>query len=114
MNEEVGNAPSELTVRARIAAMLPRKSGELVFEAPWEREVFGMAIALCEKGVISFDELRWRVVAAISAWERANRGQEDKFRFYAFWLDSLERLLLERGVLKDSELKVGRRENQSD
>jgi len=40
----------------RITAMdeqvaLPRKNGELVFEAPWEARAFGLAVALNEAGV---------------------------------------------------------------
>jgi hypothetical protein len=27
---------------------VPRKNGELVFEAPWEGRVFGMAVAMSE------------------------------------------------------------------
>ena len=38
-------------------AALPRKNGELVFEAPWESQAFGMAIALYERnGFLLSDE----------------------------------------------------------
>ena len=30
---------------------VPRKNGELVFEAPWEGRVFGMAVALSDDPV---------------------------------------------------------------
>ena len=43
-------------VDQRIADMdesiaVPRKNGELVFEAPWEARAFGLAVALSEDGL---------------------------------------------------------------
>ena len=80
-------------VERRIADVVPRRSGELIFQAPWEKRAFGMAIALCQQERVLFDDLRWRVVAAITTWERANRGREETFRFYERWALALEKLL---------------------
>lgn len=96
-------------VDPRIADVLPRRSGELVFQAPWEKRAFGMAITLCQQERVLFDDLRWRVVAAITTWERANRGREETFRFYERWALALERLLVDQGVLSKEEIerKIG-------
>ena len=39
-------------------AALPRKNGELVFNAPWEGRIFGMAVVLNEKGAYPWDAFR--------------------------------------------------------
>ncbi|MBI2911214.1 MAG: nitrile hydratase accessory protein [Chloroflexi bacterium] len=99
-------APGELgLVDRRIADVLPRRSGELIFEAEWEKRGFGMGVALVEQGVVPFDDLRWRVVAAISLWERANLGQEETFRFAERWLIALEKLLVDRGIVSREEIE---------
>lgn len=92
-------------VDRKIANVLPRRSGELVFTAPWEEHAFGVAVALCQQGLFPFDDFRWRVVAAISTWERANQGQEESFSFYERWLLALERLLVDRGILSREEIE---------
>lgn len=92
-------------VDRRIADVLPRRSGEIVFDSPWEKHAFAMAVAMCQKGLVPFDEFRWRVVAAISTWERANQGQEERFHFYERWLLALERLLTDRGILSREEIE---------
>lgn len=47
----------------------PRKSGELVFETPWEARVFGIAVSLCEQGLYQWDEFRRCLIAEIQDWE---------------------------------------------
>lgn len=102
-------------VERRIADVLPRRSGELTFEAPWEWRGFGMAIALCDQGLVPFDDLRWRVVSAISTWERANRGREETFRFSERWVLALQKLLIDRGILTKEEIdrRVAERSRQA-
>jgi nitrile hydratase accessory protein len=82
-------------------ASLPRRSGELVFHAPWERRVFAMAVALCEQGFYTWDEFRERLIAAIAAGER--RAQQDPTQrapsYYESWLAAFERLLVDKGIL---------------
>lgn len=96
----------ERRVDRRVADVLPRRSGEPLFRADWERRAFGAAIALVEKGVVPFDDLRWRVTAAISTWERANLGHEESFNFFERWLLALERLLIDRAVVSREELNA--------
>ncbi len=51
------------------AVALPRSNGELVFEAPWEGRVFGVAVALNQDGVYQWREFRERLAGEISAAE---------------------------------------------
>lgn len=91
-------------VDRRIADVLPRRSGELMFDHAWEKRGFGMAVALCEQGIVPFDDFRWRVAAAITTWERANHGREEQFHFGERWLVALERLLIDRGIVSREEI----------
>jgi nitrile hydratase accessory protein len=89
----------------RIAIMddetaLPRKNGELVFNAPWEGRVFGMAVALNDQGAYDWDAFRDRLKASIATAETAGEVSS----YYERWLRSFESLLIDRGVLSPEEL----------
>jgi nitrile hydratase accessory protein len=77
-------------------AALPRKNGELVFQAPWEGRAFGIAVLLNEKGAYEWNAFRDRLVAEIGA------GGPD---YYASWLKALESLLIARGVLSPEQIE---------
>jgi len=79
---------------------LPRKSGELVFHDDWERRAFAMAVALAESGEFQWPEFQRRLVQSIAEAERGD-PQNPSRDYYESWLVSLERLLLERGILPD-------------
>ena len=74
---------------------LPRKNGELVFQAPWEGHAFGIAVLLNEKGAYHWDAFRKRLVAEIAS------GSPD---YYANWLNALESLLVSHGVITAEEV----------
>ncbi len=79
---------------------VPRKNGELVFEAPWEGRVFGMAVTLSDQQVYDWSDFRDRLAAEIAAAEEHG----DASGYYERWLASFERLLLDTGVLSAAEL----------
>jgi nitrile hydratase accessory protein len=84
------------------SAAPPRNNGELVFSEPWESTAFSLAVALQESGVFTAEEFRSRLAASIAAWERRPAGD---WSYYARWLEALEGLLLERGIVADGELR---------
>lgn len=88
-------------------AALPRKSGELVFNTPWESRAFGMATALYEQGLYQhWDEFRHRLMDEIADWESRNRESPEKWNYYERWLAALERLLVEKGILSKEAIDV--------
>ena len=88
-------------------AALPRKNGELVFNAPWESRAFGMAVALFEHGLYQhWGEFRHRLIDEIAAWEGRHREREDPWNYYERWLAALERLLVEKGLLSKREIVI--------
>ena len=83
-------------------AALPRKNGELVFEAPWEGRAFGMAVALSEARRYDWEEFRQGLIAEIAATEGGGEGAA----YYEQWLAALERLLVERGLVAPEEIEA--------
>ena len=77
-------------------AALPRRNGELVFEAPWQGRVFGMALAVVERLGVPWAEFQRRLMAEIAAHPDAP--------YYDSWLAALERLVLEHGLATAEQL----------
>ena len=81
------------------ASALPRKNGELVFEAPWEGRVFGIAVALGDEGLYEWRDFSQRLSAEI-----ADTAGESRSSYYEQWLAALEKLALEKGFVTGEEL----------
>jgi nitrile hydratase accessory protein len=78
------------------AAALPRQNGELVFDAPWQGRVLGMALAVVQQRGLDWDEFRRRLIAAIDA---------DPARpYYESWTAALTDLVVDLGVARADEL----------
>lgn len=74
----------------------PRSNGEIVFEAPWERRVFGLAVALSRSGRFAWDDFRDRLIA---------RLHEDETRpYWASWAAAFEDVLDVSASLPSAEL----------
>jgi cobaltochelatase CobN len=82
------------------SATLPRRNGELVFEAPWQGRVFGMAVALHEQGAYEWEEFRQALIGRIAAAERHG----GPFVYYEIWLETFEALLCAKGLVSRDEL----------
>ena len=78
----------------------PRKNGELVFDAPWERRLFGITVALEESGVFAWDDFRALLIEEIARWE-ANARPGEAYHYYAHWERALARLLAARGLVDE-------------
>jgi nitrile hydratase accessory protein len=81
---------------------LPRQNGELVFEAPWQGRVLGMALAVVQERGLDWDEFRRRLIAAIDA---------DPTRpYYESWTVALTDLVVDLGVadVADVEARAAR------
>ena len=95
-----GVEPSRLVSSMEGSIAAPRRNGELVFEAPWEGRVFGMAVALYDRQLYGWEEFQRSLIEEI-----ARAGTDaDAARYYERWLASFERLLADKGVVKPEEL----------
>jgi len=77
---------------------LPRDNGELVFEEPWQGRALGIGVVALQQSGASWTEFRQHLAAAVSARPR-DKSESDASAYYASWLDALEALLAERGLL---------------
>ena len=74
----------------------PRDNGEIVFEAPWERRVFGLTVALCRSTQCDWESFRQRLIRRIA---------EDQARpYWESWAAALEDLLADTAMLAPAEL----------
>ena len=81
---------------------LPRKNGELVFEAPWEARVFGLAVALNESGLYPWRDFSQELALEIATAEQKGFASG----YYERWLASLEKLVIATGTLTREELQA--------
>ena len=89
-DRQISNMPEEIE--------LPRDNGELVFVAPWEGRVFGIAVALNEGGRYEWSEF----VSQLSREIAADPSEEQSY--YEKWLSGLAGLAVEKGLISEEEL----------
>jgi len=87
-------------------AALPRRNGELVFEAPWQGRALGMALAVVERLGLPWRTFQERLIAEIGARPDA--------AYYDCWLAALEQLVVECGAASAAELAAARRSVRRD
>ena len=81
----------------------PRRNGELVFEAPWESRLFGVTVALCERGVFAWEDFRRLLIDEIGRWDAGGHAPAT-WSYYARWQAAFERLLTAKGLCAGAEL----------
>ena len=75
-----------------------------VFAEPWEAHAFAIVVKLSEKGLLKWSE--WSDVLAKEIKKAKDQGQPDFGKtYYQFWLSALETILLDKNILKKSDLK---------
>jgi nitrile hydratase len=74
-----------------------REENEPVFHEDWERTVFGMYRVVRLQGIINIDESRHGI-------ERMPPAEYLASSYYERWLSSMERVLVEKGIVSQQEL----------
>ena len=87
------------------AGAVPRKEGELAFDAPWEVRALGMAVELHGDGRFPWSEFQEQLVGAIQEWEAADPGDRGDWSYYRYFVAALERLAEEQGLVDATELE---------
>ena len=85
-------------------AALPRRNGELVFEAPWQSRAFGVAVALHDAGQMDFEVFRERLIAEIASHANEDGADTGAGGYYEHWLDALQAVLLDCGLVSAGQL----------
>ena len=98
----------------------PMSNGEIIFEAPWQNRLFGIAEALCQQGYLNRETFRVYLIREIGRWEAENLGQTDQdyayFDLFQLALTGLLRdeALLEVDALEDRILELEARPHGHD
>ena len=62
--------------------------------------------ALAASRACQYEEFRQRLIAGIGDWKQKYAAVQDAvYRYYERWLESLERLVVERGLLTEEEIQ---------
>ena len=76
---------------------IPRDSEGPVFREPWEAQAFSMAVALHQRGLFTWPE--WAATLADEIKRAQAAGDPDTGEtYYRHWLNTLERLVAEKGI----------------
>ena len=86
----------------------PLENGEVVFEAPWQGRVFGMAVRLAEQGTFDWSDFQASLIAVVGEWDREHAGSTDEYPYFELFAEALSRLLIARGLV--GELELNRRD----
>lgn len=82
---------------------LPRDADGPVFREPWEAHAFAMALALHERGVFTWRE--WAAALADEIKRAQAAGDPDTGEtYYLHWLNTLEKLVADKGVTTQATL----------
>jgi nitrile hydratase accessory protein len=82
---------------------VPRDADGPVFREPWEAQAFAMTLALHERGVFTWNE--WAAALAAEIKRAQAAGDPDTGEtYYTHWLNTLEKLVAEKGVTTGATL----------
>jgi nitrile hydratase accessory protein len=74
-----------------------------VFAEPWQARAFALALALSERGLFSLRDFQAALIGRIVSFEKSQciAGTED---YYTRWIEALEDLLGQKGMLPSDRL----------
>lgn len=86
----------------------PTANGEVVFDAPWQGRVFGMARLLAEQGHYTWDEFRACLIEQIGKWDRSEAAADPsiEYRYYDHFLAAFQALLADKGMLEGEAVET--------
>jgi nitrile hydratase accessory protein len=96
---------------ARAASLLggdaawPAVDGEPIFDEPWQGRAFAMAFEVLDRSGLPWEAFRRHLVAAIA--------DEPDRPYYESWLNAVERLVLETGMVDEHAIGRARRDAAS-
>jgi nitrile hydratase len=94
------NGPQDLGGQHGFGPVRP-EADEPLFHDAWERRALALTVAMGASGA-------WNLDAARHARESMPPAQYLSSGYYTIWIDALERLMLERGLVSAAELADGR------
>ena len=92
-----------LSQDAKLAALPLQGEGAAVFAEPWHAQVFAITVTLSEEGHFAWPEWAERFGAGLKRAAEAG-GPRDGSDYYDVWLETLEGMLVERGLASAGSL----------
>ena len=83
----------------------PRAQGRLLFHRDWERQLYGLAMAVAKEGHFEWESFRQELISAIAAWEQGGCEGQPRWDYYERYLEALVAVLQQHGVLNADELQ---------
>lgn len=81
-----------------------RDEADRTFDAPWQAQAFSLVVQLNKAGRFSWGE--WvRVFSREIARSPSHSGESANDTYYRQWLDALEQIVVERGLLAPGETR---------
>lgn len=84
----------------------PRANGGLCFSEEWERQAFGVALALAKQGHFEWEEFRQELITSIGAWETSHDLSDQSWSYYERWLGALEVAVINSGLSTREEIEL--------
>ena len=81
----------------------PMANGEVVFEAPWQSRVFGMAVALSEQGCFSWAEFQQQLIHFVGVWDK--QSDPSTYKYFEHFSNALMATLQNKEMLDSKELE---------
>ena len=88
--------------RPAVPAALPADPDGTVFAEPWQASAFALAVHLSERGAFAWSE--WSATLGREIQAAAERGPEEQAAYFHRWLDALERLCRDKGLVDPAEI----------
>ena len=83
---------------------VPGNHDGTVFNEPWEAQAFALAVRLSEAGYFTWSE--WATILSQEIKAAQARGDPDLGQtYYQHWLNALERLCVEKGLVKREDMR---------
>ena len=82
----------------------PLENGEVVFEAPWQGRVFGIAVRLAEQGTVDWSDFQGSLIEVVGEWDREHANTNEEYPYFELFAEALSRLLVAKGFVGELEL----------
>jgi len=82
----------------------PRSQGRLHFDHDWQRQLFGLALAVAKEGHFEWEDFRQQLIRSIGDWEQLDCAAQPPWDYYERFLEALTRALEQHRLASGSEL----------
>jgi nitrile hydratase accessory protein len=83
----------------------PRSQGRLFFAQAWQRQLFGLTLAVAKQGHFEWEDFRQHLIGTIEDWERLDCAAQPPWDYYERFLMALLQILEEQQLVAEDELR---------